>query len=405
MPLTGNWTLAALSALALTALVATVLLWNRVRSWLRWPVRGGLILGCQLTGVVLVAALVNDAGQFYGSWGELFGHGAGVSIVRAAPAVQDRRLAGVIRREKRAGRSLIVTVYVPEAGGVRADPALVYLPAAYFSPSYAGARFPVVELFQGFPASARTWVGALKLQQVLDGEIAAHRAVPFVAVVPTQNYAGHLHDAECLNAVGGIQAETTLITNVQKVIDHTFRVDRTEWAAMGYSTGGFCALNAGMRYPSVYRAVVSMSGNVSPYIDRSTGAVFGHSVSAEHDNDPLWRARHLAGPPISVLLAAPRGDPSAWRDAQTLGAAFRSPTRVSMLLLPQGGHSFTVWRAMEPVAFDWLSRLLPTPLGQPVLAEGRGVVPYQVHPAGPASKVPLLQARGHRAKPTRPKFQ
>lgn len=404
MTLTGNWTLAALIALALASVVATVLLWEQVRSWLRWPARGGLILLCQLTGVAVVAALVNDAGQFYGSWNELLGHGAGVSIGQASPVVQDRRLAGEIRRGQRPGQSLIVTAYIPEAGGTKADPALVYLPVAYFARSYANTRFPVVELFQGFPASPRTWVVAMRVQQVLDAEMATHRAVPFIAVIPDQNYSGHIHDGECVNAVGGAQVETTLTTNVQKVIDHSFRADSTGWGAMGYSTGGYCALNVGMRHPSVYRAIVSMSGNISPYVDRSTGAIFGHSLSDQHANDPLWLAEHRPSPPISVLLAASHGDYLAWRAAETMGAAFRSPARVSMLMVPRGGHSFLVWRAMEPVAFDWISRLLPEPLSPPAMAEHRGVVPYRGPVPAPLPK-PLIQASRHRAKAARPKFQ
>ena len=407
MPLTGNWTLAALSALTLAALVATVLMWNRIRSWLRWPARAGLILGCQLTGVALVAALVNDAGQFYGSWSELFGHGTGVSLAVAAPGVQDRHVAEVIRREKRPGQSLIVPVYVPEAGGTKADPALVYLPAAYFSSTYATARFPVVELFEGFPASPRTWTLALRLQQVLDTEINSHRAEPFVAVVPTQNYLGGLHDGECINAVHGPQVETTLTVNVQRVVERDFRVqrDRSGWAVLGYSTGGFCALNVGMRHPSMYSAAVSMSGNVQPYVDYTTGDIFGHSAAAEHSNDPLWRAQHLPGPPISVLIAASRADPGAWNGALTLGAALRAPTRTSLLMLPHGAQSVTVWRVMEPVAFDWLSHILAAPLADEVLAEGRSPVPDRdllgVHHVRP----PVIRAGRHRAEPARPKFQ
>jgi hypothetical protein len=75
-----------------------------------------------------------------------------------------------------------------------------------------------------------------------------------------------------------------------------------------------------------------------------------------------------------------------------------------MLMVPRGGHSFLVWRAMEPVAFDWISRLLPEPLSPPMMAERRGVVPYHGPVPAPLPK-PLIQASRHRAKAARPKFQ
>jgi putative esterase len=410
MPLTGNWTLAALSVLALAALVATVLLWNCIRSWLRWPARAGLIVLCQLTGVAVVAALVNDAGQFYGSWGELFGGGGGVSLTRLAAGAEDKHVAEVLREQKRIGKSLVVPVDIPEAGAARAQPALVYLPAVYFAPSYSNARFPVVELLEGFPSTPRSWTIALNLQATLDGEISSRRSLPFVAVIPVQNYLPGVHDGECINAVNGPQVESTLTTNVRRVIERDFRVDRgrSGWAVMGYSTGGFCALNIAFRHASWYSAAVSLSGNVHPYIDHTTGDLFGNSTAARDSNDPVWRASHLPGPPISILLAASRGDPGAWLSAVTLAADVHAPTRASTLLLPGGAHNAHTWRAMEPVAFDWLSRLLAVPLGLPVLAEGRGPVPYHghlpYHPY-PTKRPPLVRASRHLVKAVRPTFQ
>jgi enterochelin esterase-like enzyme len=404
VPLTSNWTLATLAALALAAVVATTIMWSRLRSWLRWPARIFMLVVCQLTACALVAALVNDAGQFYGSWSELLGNAApGVSLTHIAAGSEDRRLADDIRLRKRLGRSLMVSVYVPDAGIPRAQAALVYLPAAYFAPSYADIRFPVVELLQGFPGSPRSWTVSLNVQAILDREIGSHRTIPFIAVMPTQNYLPAMHDGECINAVHGPEVETTLTVNVRRVIEHDFRVnrDRTGWAVMGYSTGGFCALNISLRHPSMYGSAVSLSGNVHPYIDHTTGALFGSSLAAEHSNDPVWRARKLPPAPVALLLAASGQDVGAWRGALTLAATVRPPTHVSLLMLPRGSHNGATWRAMEPVAFDWLARVLAPPIGRSVLAEGRGPVPY--HPV-PPHVGPALAAR-HRAKITRPTFQ
>jgi S-formylglutathione hydrolase FrmB len=220
--------------------------------------------------------------------------------------------------------------------------------------------------------------------------------------MPTQNYLPARHDGECINAAHGPQVETTLTVNVRRVIEHDFRVDhdRTGWAVMGYSTGGFCALNISLRHPSMYGAAVSLSGNVHPYIDHTTGNLFGRSLAAEDSNAPVWRAQKLP-PPVSLLLAASRQDLGAWRGALALAAAVRPPTRVSLLELPRGGHDGAVWRIMEPVAFDWLAHVVAPPIAQSVLAEGRGPIPYR--PVRPHVS-PALAAR-HRVKTTRPTFQ
>jgi dienelactone hydrolase len=349
----------------------------------------------------MVAALVNDAGQFYGSWSELLGHGVGVSLTHVASGAEDKHLAELLRRQKGLHRSLVVPIDIPEAGAAKADPALVYLPAAYFAPGYADVTFPVVELLEGFPSTPRLWTGPLRLQQVLDDEIASNRALPFVAVVPTQNYLPRLHDGECINAVHGPQVETTLTVNVRRVLEHDLRVDRgrTGWAAMGYSTGGFCALNIVTRHPNVYSAAVSLSGNDTPYVDRTTGHLFGHSVAAEHSNNPLWRFRHGLAPPISMLLAAARHDTVPWHEALRLAAAVRPPARASLLLLPRGAHNLPTWRAMEPAAFDWLSQLLAPPLGPSARVDGHSPVPYRGVPTPPLARA------GRRYAVKRPRFQ
>src|SRR6266513_2382434 len=58
-------------------------------------------------------------------------------------------------------------------------------------------------------STSQVRAGAYDVQQIGDEEIAAGRAVPFVAVMPNSNYVPH-HDGECINAVGGTQVETTL---------------------------------------------------------------------------------------------------------------------------------------------------------------------------------------------------
>jgi len=373
MSLTGNWTLAIAISAAVAAVVAVVFCWHRVsrRPWLRWPARASMLIACQLTACLVVALFVNDQGLFFTSWSDLFGGGSGTSTSQIRAGAYDKKLAKPNTVAVGRNKGLVLPVPIPDATDSRSHNALVYLPPQYFDRAYANRAFPVFELLGGYPGTPHGWTGPLDVQQIADKEIAAGRAVPFVAVMPNSNYMPH-HDGECINAVGGDQFETTLTVNVRQAMERDFRVssDRSSWAVAGVSAGGFCALNIAIRHPEMFAAAVSMSGYDHPYIDWTTGALFGHSVAARDANDPLWRLTHLPAPNLALLLASSRQDVTTHVEANQLAAAARPPTRVDLLTVPRGGHNFHVWVAMEPTVYDWLSRIVAAPLAPGSLAEG-----------------------------------
>jgi S-formylglutathione hydrolase FrmB len=139
---------------------------------------------------------------------------------------------------------------------------------------------------------------------------------------------------------------------------------------MGYSTGGYCAMNIALRHPDRYASAVSLSGYDEPYLDATTGHLFGASREARDANDPLWRLRHLAAPDVSLLLASTGGDPVPARESRQMALAARPPTQVDLLPLRQGGHDFAMFRIFEPAAFDWISRQISAPLAPSVVIDG-----------------------------------
>ncbi len=373
MSLTGNWTLAIAISAAVAAVVAVVFCWDRVsrQPWLRWPARASMLIACQLTACLVVALFVNDQGLFFASWSDLLGNGSGTSTSQVRAGAYDRQLAAPKTVADGRKQGLVLPVPIPDASDSRSHNALVYLPPQYFERAYANRAFPVFELIGGYPGTPHGWTGPLDVQQIGDEEIAAGRAVPFVAVMPNSNYVPH-HDGECINAVGGTQVETTLTVDVRRAMERDFRVsrDRSSWAVAGVSTGGFCALNIAIRHPDMFAAAVSMSGYNRPYVDWTTGALFGHSVAARDANDPLWRLANLPAPNVALLLASSRQDRTTYVEANELAAAARLPTRVDLLTVPRGGHNFHVWVAMEPTVYDWLSHIIAGPLAPSALAEG-----------------------------------
>lgn len=367
MALTSRVTVAAAGLLTGLAVLACVVLWNRLRRPRPAQLVGrvGLVVVCQLLAVAVTGLAINAQYGFYASWSELLGRSALTNAASApAPARFDRAHPAAFRSAFHAGHGTVVPIVIPgKASGVPPQRALVYLPAAYGDPASPAARFPVVELLDGFPGRPESWTGPLGLQRILDAQIASRHAVPMIAVMPVQNIASP-RDTQCVNVVGGPNVDTFLTQDVHRAVVSAFRAapQRSAWALMGYSTGGYCAVNLAMRHPGVFGSAVSLSGYARPAHDRSTGDLFGHNAALGRTNTPVWRARHLRPPDLSVLTLTSRGDSASYRDAVQFAAAARPPLHVSTVVFAHGGHNFRFWQAVEPYGFSWLSEHLLAPL-------------------------------------------
>lgn len=232
-------------------------------------------------------------------------------------------------------------------GGLwEAEVALVYLPAAYFQPSQAKRRFPVIELFHGFPGNPVNWFRELHLAEVLDAEIASGRMPAVIAVVPMDYDRGR--DGECVNAVRGQQDETYLAVDVPADIRHDFRALDTPrgWATVGYSTGGFCAVNIALHHPDRYAAAASISGYYSAIVDGTTGDLYRRNAAARRWNSPQWLVTHRRVT-VPLYLVASQGDPQAMQAMRTMGRAARNRLPLVTVTLPGGGHNFHVWYAAD----------------------------------------------------------
>ncbi|GGY87103.1 esterase [Streptomyces olivaceoviridis] len=357
MTLTGWPFLALLCAFAIALITVTMMMWNR------WPtgwapvLRLGCLLLLMVTGAVVTADVVNREFGFYTSFDDLLGRLPPVATTPcsadngrppAAPAhgrIEHVRLAGSV-------------------SGISRD-ALVYLPAVYASPAAAHSHFPVIELFHGYPGGPGAWQRHLDLTAVLDREIAARCIPPVIVVVPTDSDPGH--DGECVDALGGRRNETYLAVDVPAQLAARYRVSGAprSWAAMGYSTGGFCAVNVAFHHPARYAAAAALSGYFTPVTDASTGDLYRGRRGVRQWNNPQWQVahRHIDVP---LYVVAGRADPEAQRAIDHLKAAARGRVPLTTGESPAGGHNFTVWSKACPAAFDWLAGHLPVSV--PLLA-------------------------------------
>jgi S-formylglutathione hydrolase FrmB len=350
MTLLGLPFLFLLVAVAATLVAATMLLWNRwPRRW-AFPMRLLSLLLVMASGVLLAADVVNRDYGFYTSLDDLLGR-APVQVLVADRAAPDPDVG-----ERAKGRIVQVRLSGARAGVTR--DALVYLPAAYFQPSQAKRRFPVLELFHGYPGSPRNWVRQLHLARVLDAEIASGSLPPVIAVIPTDNDPGQ--DSECVDAVGGQRDETYLAVDVPADIEREFRaLDIPHgWAAAGYSTGGFCAVNIALHHPDRYAAAASLSGYYNATVAGTTSVLYGGNAAAWRWNSPQWLVGHRRVR-VPLYLVASRGDHEAMGAMLGMRRAASRRLPLVTVTLPNGGHNFRVWYAASLAAFDWLGAHLP----------------------------------------------
>ena len=400
MGLTGGFFLVLMSGVAIAGIVATVWLWPRAagRRLAHLAARIGMIFVSEVLVIVAFLVCLNGYFSFYGSWSQLLGSGATktlgtaktvnavgplLTVTRAEPAPlpgapvrtvpslpavaagpHGINLIGLNRsgdkKLAQTGELLGISIDGPRTGiAVSGD--FVYLPPQYFQPAYAHTKFPAVLALTGYPGSSWSIVKRLKLPAAAAILADANTIGPAVYVMMNVSVAMP-RDTECTNVPAGPQVETFFAQDVPTAIERSFRVESGpgSWAALGYSTGGFCAVKMAMMNPGQFSLGVSLAGYYQALQDHTTGDLYGGSDFYRAENSPVWRLSHLPPPPISVLVTSSQiGEKTYPGTLQFLGLV-RPPMRAYSLFLPQGGHNFATWGRELPQALQWLSaRLRP----------------------------------------------
>ncbi|WP_051940050.1 alpha/beta hydrolase [Phaeacidiphilus oryzae] len=360
MSLTGTPFFALTVLFAVVSTVLLLVLWNRLRGPLavRLAGRVGLALLSQAAAVLCVMVWVNNTqGPFYESWSDLFGTG-GSAQVALPGGVQARGIGGTrptaaerLSFTRQAG-GVLKTVAVGPRSGIKAE-LLVWLPPEYREPGYAHRSFPVVELLPGFPGAPSTWFGSMHGPQVLERLVAERKAGPAILVAPQMNVLGHT-DPGCADVPGTAATATWLGRDVPALVKANFRAQHParDWGVMGYSAGGYCAVNLAVHYPGTFHSAVSLSGYNAPI----AGPVLADPVLAAENNPLLVLRRARRQPDVTLLMTGTDQDGGTVRDAYAIMRAARPPARVLPLIAPKGGHNTGVWHSMLPAAFTWLAR-------------------------------------------------
>ncbi|MFE4252493.1 alpha/beta hydrolase [Streptomyces sp. NPDC056910] len=372
---------------ALVCVGLTVWVWPRLAR--RGPMavlgRLGVIGATQLTILTAFAVAVNTNFEFYGSWDELIGHvdkapaevtalgrsgvystvGAvrGGLVQPAGPQGLDRVKGIPHGPAAQVGRVESVKIVGRRSKAV--NPAFVYLPPQYFQKQFHRQRFPVMVAISGYPGGIMNLAQYLQVPQTADRLLRAGKIQPTVIVMVRPTIAPP-RDTECVDVPGGPRAETFFTKDLPEALKRSYRVghDPSAWGALGYSSGGTCALQLTLRHPGVYTSAAALSADYRIGDDLTTGSLFGSGPGAaqrQREHDLIWRLEHLPVPRVSILAASSRSGEKDYVDTVKFLHAVRPPMTSAQIILPRGSHHFTTWQREIAPAMRWMSGQLTFP--------------------------------------------
>ena len=265
-------------------------------------------------GFVLLALLVHTGLGMQAGGGR--SGGRVVPVVLPLPAgLHQPRCLGV-------GHSLALpfAAVAPAAGAVyegavvsaalhgRARAYEIYLPPGYSNPANAMRRYPVVYLLHGAPGGPTDWLCAGNAARMADEGIRAKRMMPLILVMPDGN-GGRARDTQYVDKFNGRDNEMEYLANdVVHSIDAHYRTlaDADHRALVGFSAGGYGAMNVGLHYPNVFHAIGSLSGYFVALRSEVYGAndPFGHGRAFRRANSPYDYVASVAGVRHLRLLIA-----------------------------------------------------------------------------------------------------
>jgi len=376
MSLTGSLFLGAIVIVTVAAFVAVILLWPSLagRGLGKVTARVGMLLGVNFLVLLTAATQLNAQFLFFADWTDLRGAFGGATTstplsggttaseatsrtVRGAAATAGTSLPPLpISRMSSSG---VISYTVKGALSGITGTVLVQLPPGYTDPGNSSVRYPVIEAFQGYPGTTKSWIDGMNLGGVVAQQAAAKKMRLALVVSPQVEVPPGV-DTECVNgAAGSPQLETWLAQDVPNFVTHTFRVqtDRASWAAIGLSAGGWCAAMVAMLHPAQYAAAIVMGGYFRPEF----GPFYepyppSGQLAARYDLVALARRQP---PPVALWLETSHTDAVSYNSSAALLKAAKPPLAVNATIFRHAGHRVSLWQGILPGSLAWLGANVP----------------------------------------------
>ena len=226
----------------------------------------------------------------------------------------------------------------------------------------------------------------------MDRATARGWVAPAIVVVPDTN-GGLARSLECADTADGKADETFLVEDLRAWLTATFRTAPTRWTGVGYSTGGYCALELTVRHPDLCGRAVSPDGYAHALDDRHARGLW-HSALDRLQHSPDWWIALRRPEPVEMYLLAglDEGDPVQQTTSFWTVLARHHWRRPYDALVgqPHGEHTFSSWEAALTPSLCWA---LPGPHPLPTATASRT---QQRAARQPVRRPPLGRVVAHR---------
>ncbi|WP_421734874.1 alpha/beta hydrolase [Cellulomonas sp.] len=346
----GDWLSSWWTVVALLALAALGVLWavrRRARHRFSWPLWTVSVLA-----VVLAAGFVANI---------VVGYVPNVAAARTALASRGYGPAPVTPATAHTGRVESVHIPAPDADRMPADSLTwVYTPPGYPDGS---ARYPVVYLVHGTPGVSGDWFAGGDVPHAMDVLLARGLVQPMIVVSLDVNGTGPgATDTECLDSTtGGSRVETYLTSTAIAWVDREYRT-AADWQHRtigGFSAGGFCALDQGLRHSELYGTILG----IEPYGDPGAGGRAMLATDAEWDEHDVVSYASTIPLPHDVALfvdIAGREHDQPRRDGTAIAEDLAARGQ-DVLEREEAGHwhTWTMARVAIPYGLEFASARMP----------------------------------------------
>ena len=159
-------------------------------------------------------------------------------------------------------------------------------------------------------------------------------------------------DTECLNIPGEVDVETWLTSDMKTFATKFIGLDDRKWATFGYSTGGWCAAELGIRHQDQFDRAVSLAGYFSPAFSAGVTSSERKKLIEEYD-----LVKTIKSQPNSLKMLAIFSSQNDFETKSLINFQSKIGDALSLktIEIPEGGHNIKVWRPYVYTGFEWIS--------------------------------------------------
>ena len=344
-----------LFSLLVLTFITTIIYWPKFsrRSAISITARISLILATNLLAISTVGVFLNNYGDFYTSWQELFGKAPTVPIItdKASSVIsKDDLIHATITT---GGSAIFHRMVTGDTTGISAE-VIVVVPPSYLKALQSGAKsrsdYRVIEYFPGYPGHPQAWVHGMKIIDRQDEKYAQGKMPEVITVLPRINVYPKI-DAECMDLPKGPQIESWITKDVYNFANRWLKLNPSRWAVVGYSTGGWCSTMLTLRHPDQYSIAASIAGYFTPQVAKQESAKVRVALKKFYDINSIVENNP---PAVSLYIVNSLNDKLSHASTVSFLGKLKSPIKSTEVVLEGAGHNFVAWKQLLPSLLDWI---------------------------------------------------